>query len=200
MNISIIIPAYNEEKYIGECLAHVLKYKTPAVSEVIVVNNASTDETSAVARRYPGIKVVDEPRKGLTRARQRGLQEATGDLLAYIDADTRMPQFWLPILEREFQSDRELVCLSGPYDYYDLPAARRFLARMFWKIVAIPSYYMIGYLIAGGNFAAKKESLLKIGGFDRQIEFHGEDTNLAVRLQRVGKVKFMSRFFIWTSG
>src|SRR3989338_9632627 len=101
--ISFIIPAYNEEHYIGPCLESVLAYAGDSIEEIIVVNNASTDRTAEVAGAFPKVRVVHEPRKGLTYARERGLKEARGELLAYIDADTRLHARWLPIVTEEFE-------------------------------------------------------------------------------------------------
>src|SRR5689334_1513313 len=73
MKLSVVIPAYNEEKYIGACLDELITTAGSDIYEIIVVDNASTDRTAAVARKYKGVKVVREDRKGLTRARQAGL-------------------------------------------------------------------------------------------------------------------------------
>jgi glycosyltransferase involved in cell wall biosynthesis len=77
MKLSIAIPAYNEEALIGACLeaitASLSRLKlSPSEYEIVVVNNASTDHTKEIASSYPGVRVVDEPHKGLTRARQTG--------------------------------------------------------------------------------------------------------------------------------
>ena len=69
MNISIVIPAYNEEKYIGDCLRSIVATRTDEILEIIVIDNASTDDTAMVAQQFPGVHVVHEPQKGLTRAR-----------------------------------------------------------------------------------------------------------------------------------
>ena len=90
--ISLIIPAHNEEKYIADCLEHVIKNSNGKFFEIIVVNNVSSDKTEEIALKFPGVRVVHEHNKGLTHARQRGYIEAKGDILAYIDADTRMPK------------------------------------------------------------------------------------------------------------
>ena len=92
--ISLIIPAYNEEKYITDCLIHVLKNSGDKFLEVLVIDNASTDMTSAIAARYDNVRIVREDKKGLTSARQRGYLEAKGDILAFVDADTLMPSGW----------------------------------------------------------------------------------------------------------
>src|ERR1700683_4962510 len=93
MTISVVIPAYNEEKYIGACLENIIKFEPENLLEIIVVNNASTDGT-AEAAAFPKTRVVNEPHKGLTWARQRGLLEARGDLIVCVDADSLMPEDW----------------------------------------------------------------------------------------------------------
>ncbi|MFZ2769944.1 MAG: glycosyltransferase family A protein, partial [Minisyncoccia bacterium] len=102
MRLSLIIPAYNEEKYIGTCLEHALRNSKGKFSEIIVIDNASTDSTKDVAEKYLGVRVIREDQKGLTKARQRGYTESTGDIIAYIDADTHMPEKWIDILEENF--------------------------------------------------------------------------------------------------
>lgn len=87
--------------------------------EILVIDNASDDETSAVAAAVPRVRVVDEPRKGLVVARETGRRRASGDVLVYVDADCRAPLTWLERVERRFLHDPSLVALSGPYRYYD---------------------------------------------------------------------------------
>ncbi len=197
--ISLIICAYNEEKYIGECLDFAIKNSHGKFSEIIVIDNASTDDTKAVAEKRPGVRVVREEKKGLTHARQRGFLEAKGDILACIDSDTHMPEGWFERVEKEFEKDKNLAVLSGPYVYYDIPKFQQFLVRVYW-LVAMPVYWLVGYMVVGGNFAIKKEVLEKMNGYDTTIEFYGEDTNIARRAHEFGKVKFMLSHVMYTSG
>jgi glycosyltransferase involved in cell wall biosynthesis len=199
MKISLIIPAYNEEKYIGDCLQSVQKYAMGRLHEVIVVDNASTDNTAAVAGQFPGVKIVREEHKGLTHARQAGLEGATGDIIAYIDADTRISERWLATALGEFEKNEGLVSLSGPARYWDVNAWDRFLIEAGWWITAPLMYQAVGFMIYGANFMAKKSALEAAGGFDKGIEFYGEDTDIARRLSRVGKVKFRMDFYIYSS-
>ncbi|XBS71452.1 glycosyltransferase family 2 protein [Acerihabitans sp. KWT182] len=128
MKLSLIIPAYNEELYLATCLRHAIldlkAHLQPGEFEVIVVNNASTDRTPAVAAEFDNVRLVYEPIKGLTRARQKGLESASGDILAYIDADTRMPAGWVGKVLAAYENDGSLVCVSGPYRYFDLPGSK----------------------------------------------------------------------------
>jgi glycosyltransferase involved in cell wall biosynthesis len=200
MKISIIVPAYNEEKYIGDCLQSITEARTDDITEVIVIDNASTDNTAAIAKTFRGVRVVHEPQKGLTKARQRGLLEAKGDFVAYLDADTRMPPAWPFIVVKEFSRKPDMVCLSGPFHYYDLPALQKIFAETLWALTAPPTYWLTGFMVLGANFIAKREALQKIGGFDTTISFYGEDTDIAWRLSKMGKVKFSMKFFIIGSG
>ncbi len=203
MRLSIIIPAYNEEKFISECLQHVqadvLRCSDAGPVEVLVVDNASTDRTAEIARVINGVRVVHETQKGLTRARQRALNEAQGDILAFVDADTHMPPGWIKRVLTSFAANPNMVCISGPYIYYDAPLLNRIFVRLYWTLLAMPTYWITRYMVVGGNFAAKKSALLEIGGFDTNIEFYGEDTNIARRLSAVGKVKFSMRLPMPTS-
>jgi glycosyltransferase involved in cell wall biosynthesis len=98
MRLSFVVPAYNEEAYLPACLESIceqIRTLPAGTCEIIVVNNASTDRTREVALRYPGVTVVDEPRKGLTFARQAGFAASTGALIANVDADSRLTPGWV---------------------------------------------------------------------------------------------------------
>ncbi len=202
MRVSFVIPAHNEEKYIGECIESILETRKgwEQETEIIIVDNASTDRTREIAEKYPGVRVIYEPNKGLTKARQRGLREATGNLVAYIDADSRVPSAWLRFALAEFSRRPRMVCLSGPFRYHDLPWFDKLLAEAGWYLFAPITYRLVGYMVLGANFIAKKEALIDIGGFDTTIDFYGEDTNIARRLSKIGKVVFKMNFFIYGSG
>lgn len=207
MKLSVIVCAYNEEKYIGKCLESISKAVGTDLLEIIVVNNASNDRTKEIAQAYPKVRVVDEMQKGLTKARQAGLMAAQGDVLAYLDADTLVSKQWYEVLLKEFSQNPNLSCLSGPYIYYGLPNMESFFVRMWtnfwiwiwhWFIFRIAASKH-GYVIMGGNFTATKDALLKAGGFDSSIAFYGEDTDIARRLSLQGKVKFIKEFSVQTS-
>ncbi len=198
--ISLIIPAYNEEHYIGLTLEKAIKHAGSMLQEIIVIDNASTDNTRAVAQSYPGVRVVYEERKGITRARQRGFLEAKGDILAYIDADTLIQPTWVKKIRREFSKNQNLVCLSGPGILYDMPLLPRTVGRIYWYTLAWPLSKIVGFMAYGANFSIRRDIVEKMGGFDTSIEFYGEDTNIARRASELGKVTFTPRFFVYTSG
>jgi glycosyltransferase involved in cell wall biosynthesis len=197
--ISLIIPAYNEEDYLPACLDAVMANVAGKAMEIIVIDNNSTDGTKAVARRYPAVTYVFEAEKGITRARQRGFLSATGDILAYVDADTHPPAGWVEQIWEQFAKNPDLACLSGPYSFYDLSGLRNAISAG-WFVAARPLYSIIGYMLVGGNFAIRRDVLEKMGGFDASIEFYGEDVDIAKRAQKQGKVLFCPRFVMPTSG
>lgn len=129
--ISLIIPAYNEEKYLGACLEATIKNSGGDFLEIIVVDNASTDNTAAIAGSYPNVKVVREERKGLTKARQAGFKASQGEILAYIDADTQMPPNWSKLAKQEFEQNPKLAALSRPYIYYDSTTLQKLLVKLY---------------------------------------------------------------------
>lgn len=200
IKISLVIPAYNEEKYIGACLDYAIKNSRGNFFEIIVIDNASSDRTREIAEKYVGVKVVRENIKGLSHARQRGFIEARGDIIAYVDGDTHMPAGWCDTVLNEFKNNQKLVCLSGPYIYYDIPKWQQLSVKIYWYTLAMPIYLIVGYMAIGGNFAIRRSVLEKMGGFDTSIAFYGEDTNVARRAHAFGKVKFKPGFAMYTSG
>ncbi len=199
LKISLVIPAYNEEKYLGDCLKQAIANSGGRFAEIIVIDNASTDRTREVGASFPGVRVVREDEKGLTKARQRGYLEAKGDILAYIDADTHMPAGWYDQVVGEFVKNNKLACLSGPYIYYDFSVWQQFITKLYWYVLALPFYYSVGYMTVGGNFAIRRTVLDQMKGFDTTIAFYGEDTNIARRASQFGQVLFRPSLVMYAS-
>ena len=204
LKISVIVCAHNEARYLAGCLYSLLA-QTRLPDEILVVNNASSDSTAAVAEQVPSVRVVDEPRKGLVVARETGRRHAAGDVLVYLDADCRAPLTWLQRIEARLERDPDLLGLSGPYRFYDWDWWGRLLIRSYDYSLAPATQGLVKYVLRlgtilyGGNFAVRRDALERIGGFDTSIEFHGEDTNLGRRLYRVGKVSLFHDCWIFTS-
>lgn len=198
MKISLVIPAYNEEQFIGACLDSVIKNSEGKLYEIIVVDNASTDLTAQVASQKPGVKVVYEIRKGTGNARQTGAEVATGNIIAYVDADSKMLPGWVAIIEQVFNNDK-VVLLSGPYKYNDSTRYPNWLLNTMWIIFVPFAYWITGFVGNGGNCIVRKDALMKIGGNDRSIAFYGDDTDLARRLHEVGKTIWRNDFNILSS-
>jgi glycosyltransferase involved in cell wall biosynthesis len=189
---------------LSACL-HSLLAQSRLPDEILVINNASTDDTRAVALGVPRVRVVDEARKGLVIAREAGRLVASGDVLVYVDADCRAPVNWLARVERRFLNDPRLLALSGPYRFYDWDWWGRLLIGAYDATLAPATQFLVKYVLRigtvfyGGNVAVRREALDRIGGFDTSIEFHGEDTNVGRRLFEIGKVGLFPDCYLYTS-
>ena len=207
MKLTIAIPAHNEEAWIGRTLASVTREarRYGSEAEVLVVDNASTDRTAEIACCFPGVRVVREPVKGLSAARQASYLAARGELILNVDADVLIPAGYLERIVRAFDRNPRLVLLSGPYLYYDLSQATQILSMVFYAVGiawgALAQHLLhIGAIAQGGNFAVRRGALARIGGYNASIEFYGEDSDLAKRLARIGLVRFDMRYMVKTSG
>lgn len=202
--ITVVVCAYNEASVLPPCLYSLLA-QTRLPDEIIVVNNASTDDTGKAARAVPGVRVIDEPVKGLVVARETGRRHASGDILVYLDADCRAPLRWVEQIAQRFGRYPALVGVTGPYRFYDWDPTGRALLRAYDVLVAPPTHFAvhwalgIGAVFYGGNFAVRRAALERIGGFDCSIEFHGEDTNLGRRLTPLGAIQVAGGCWVWTS-
>lgn len=197
--VSVVIPAYNEERYIGNALKSLLEQDFQNF-EIIVVDNGSEDKTREIARNF-GAKVVLEEKKTVGSARQRGVLEAKGEIIAMTDADTILPPYWLSRIVEEFQRDKELVAFGGLYQLYSGPILARLWIRYFAHLLWILDKWLSnGYWnIPGCNLAFRKSAFWKVGGFKTYLRI-GEDADLTLRLGKVGKVVLDFRFRVGTSG
>lgn len=204
LTIAAIVCAYNEDRYLSACLFS-LKAQTRPPDETIVVNNASTDRTAIEAHGVPGVSVIDEPQKGLVIARETARRFARADVLAFLDADCRAPIWWIERIERRLAGRSDVVATTGPYRFYDWHRRGSMLIRAYDLLVAPATHWCVhsalnaGAILYGGNFAVRRDALTRIGGFDRTIEFHGEDTNLGRRLTAVGRIALCQECWVWTS-
>lgn len=159
MKVTVVIPAYNEEQYIGRCLAS-LTDQTRRADEIVVVDNNSTDRTAAIAHHY-GATILKEPRQGIWAAARTGYGAASGDIIARCDADSILPQDWLARIEQTFAT-QDVIAVTGPGRFYGAPK---------WLCAIANKLYMDAYFITvgsalkhpplfGSNFALAKTAWL----------------------------------------
>ena len=132
--ISFIIPAYNESALIERCIRSIRREADNLSCEILVVDNGSTDDTVKVAM-LAGARVIFEPRKGVTRARQTGFEKSMNDLIAFIDADSVLPPGWLNRALQAIEGDA--VAASGPVVYFELPLRKRLVGFVFYCLAKI---------------------------------------------------------------
>lgn len=200
--ISVVIPAYNEEKYLPACLRALQEQTYPANRyEIIVVDNASTDATADVARRF-GVRVVHEPVKGVARARQAGFEAARGQVIASTDADTVAPRWWLSRIAEHMEQDPDLGGVYGPVYWFDGGFHERLIMQypVTWALSV--SHRMNRSWWIGSNWAVRAEVFWRVEGF-RDFEVGGllgEDVYIATRVSRVARVLFDPDLVVYSSG
>ncbi len=207
MRISLVIAAHNEEARIADCIASIQRALEmhPSNAEIVVVANACTDKTAEIARGMRGVRVVEEPKKGLSQARSTGFTASDGDIVANLDADIHMSSAWIPFVLNVFATTPNLVALSGPYIYHDLPGLTQWFVKLFYAAAYINSRISMtllgtGAMLQGGNFVVRRSAMEKIGGYNTSITFYGEDTDIARRLMKVGEVRWTFKLPMRTSG
>lgn len=205
MKISFVIPAYNEEKNIVDCIRSIQRStdKVTKDYEIIVVDNNCTDRTKQLAEAA-GARVVQETRKGIVWARSAGLAASKSPLIANIDADNRLPAQWTTWVLGYFEANPKLLALSGPLNYYDASAWIRFWTALFYvvgyAVDRIIGIFTNGSMLQGGNYVVRREAMEMIGGYDTNIEFYGEDTDIGRRVSKIGKVLWTFKLPIDSSG
>lgn len=196
--VSVVIPAYNEEKFIDVILESLVS-QDYSNFEVIVVDNASTDTTALIAEAY-GARVIKENRRGVGFARQAGFEKAKGEIIATTDADTKVPTNWVSSLVKRFQENPEMVAFGGQYKLYSGPLVTRFIFHnIIWPLWLLDRKINNGWSLSGANMAIRREAFFAAQGFDTELRI-GEDAEIALRLRKYGKVIIDHKFLVQTSG
>lgn len=201
MKLSIVIPAYNEEKYISVPLKS-LSEQSFTDFEVIVCLNNCTDNTRGVvedikAKTNLDIKIVEETQKGVSFARNTGFAYAQADIIASADADTYYPKDWTEKIINNFENNNILGVYGSVHmksDKWYMRFSARYLFTIFLKI----SHFFGNYNINGMNFAVRKEAFNKIGGFNTDWK-SAEDIYIGLKLKEIGSVKFDRKMIVYTN-
>ncbi|MGZ9083900.1 MAG: glycosyltransferase family 2 protein, partial [Rhodoplanes sp.] len=204
--VSVVVCTRDRAQDLHRCLAS-LSRCAPAPAEIIVVDNASADDAAeAIARLYPGVRYVREPRAGLSHARNTGVRAASGGIVAFTDDDVEVSADWIARLAAPF-ADSEVACVTGivlPADLSGEAAClfefalgffnkgfsrkrydRSFLNRKWW---CAPDVWRIG---GGGNMAIRRKAFVEVGLFDPRLGAGAsgcsEDSEFWFRLLQAGR-------------
>jgi len=182
--VSVVVCSYNGARVIRDCLEGLSKLKYPDC-EVIVVDDGSTDATGSIAAQYL-CRVIRTENRGLSSARNTGLKEATGEIVAYIDDDAWPDPHLLHYLVETFQST-DHAGVGGP----NLPPAGDGpIADCVANAPGGPVHVLLDDQVAehipGCNMAFRKSCLEAIGGFDPQFRTAGDDVDVCWRLREKG--------------
>lgn len=196
--ISVIIPAYNEEKTIGKCILALIQQRYHHPFEIIVVDNNSTDKTYLIAKSLKVI-VIKEPTPGPAAARNAGVKIAQANLLAFTDGDTVPPPFWLKHIHGTFLSQPSLVALVGTYQFKHTTKLLKLLNLLAFPTVDLVHKLLTGnFAFRGTNFAIKKSVFNQVGGFNPQYRSL-EDVELASRVSKVGEIGYLPKLKVKTT-
>ena len=195
--ISVVVPAFNEESLLPQCLDSLSK-QAYRDFEIIVVAGGN-DRTTAIAQSF-GTIVISQDQKGIAQARQKGFSVARGEIIASTDADAILPTDWLQNIHELFDRHPEAIAAAGHFQLYDGPAFVRFWIKI--SLILMPVILTIApwlWNFGGANFAVKTAAFNKSGGFDLNRAF-GEDIDLCRRLRKYGKVIFAPSLVASVSG
>ncbi len=197
--ISVVVCSHNGSRTIGECCAGLKRLKYPDY-EVIVVDDGSTDGTAAIASRY-GYRVISTPNRGLSHARNTGLEAASGEIIAYIDDDAYPDPHWLAYLVSTFlhTKGRDFAGVGGPNI---APPQDGLIADCVAHAPGGPIHVLLtnrkAEHIPGCNMAFRAAPLKAIGGFDPQFHAAGDDVDVCWRLQQAGwSLGFSPAAVVW---
>lgn len=206
--VSVIVPVFNEEKYISKTL-EALRLQTYANKEVIIVNNNSTDNTEAIIETFikkhklTHFHLLYEGRKGTNYARECARKFATGEVIAQLDADCVPNRKWLHV-GMHYLMNTCAIAVTGPYYYYDTHLINRSMILFLQKLTyplsnQIVQFFKRGAIIIGGNSFIVASYLKKIGGYNTNLTFYGDDVELGKRLIEEGKVLYKNKLQMNTS-
>lgn len=186
LTLAIIIPVYNDARYLEECLDSIA-LQTRRPDEVIVVDNNSTDDPASVAKKYKFVKLITQHKQGIVYARNKGFNTAKSQILGRIDSDTILPPDWVDQIKKFYQDpNHENYAWTGGAVFRNTRYPRLF--GWFQSQIAYRFNRMLlgHYILWGSNMAitSRQWGLVK-----REVclnnHFH-EDLDLAIHLDKHG--------------
>ena len=196
VRLSVVVPAYNEAAFLPATLTSLARQDYPGGYEVIVVDNASTDDTAAVAARH-GARVVHEASPGVCAARQAGTDAARGAVVVSTDADTVHPPDWLSRIDAAFAASDSVVAVAGPCRYQH-PSwwARLYPALLFGAVAGFRRLTGRVVYVTATNTAFRRSAF---PGYDTRLTQGGDELDLLRRLRGRGRVEWLSGNAVVTS-
>lgn len=191
MKLSIVVPAYNEEKLLAQSLASIRDAAAGFDTELIVCDNNSTDRTAEIARQA-GARVVFEPVNQISRARNAGAAAASGEWLVFIDADSFPEDGLFRDLMEVISSERYVG--GGALVRFDDADRLATGAVAVWNLIS----RAMGW--AAGSFVfCSADAFRRIGGFSTEL-YASEEIDFSRKLKRLGRVAILHRHPLRTSG
>ena len=195
--VSVVVCAYDAADTLDDCLTSLDRLSYPDI-EIIVVDDGSRDATGDIARGHPGVQVVELRKGGLSAARNAGLAAASGEIVAYTDADVRVDPDWLTYLVQPMLTS-DVVGVGGPNV---VPADDPWVSQCVARAPGGPTHVMLDDRIAehvpGCNMAFRRDALLAVDGFNPVYVRAGDDVDICWRLQaKKLEIGFAPSALVW---
>ena len=192
--VSVVIPAYNAQDFLGDCLASVLAQRGPFALQVIVVDDGSRDGTVAIARNTAGVHCIEQANRGPSAARNTGVDAATGEFIAFLDADDLWPSGKLANQLALFTAHPQVALVFGDCRQFSASGLRprtefqsNGLGAAAWGGSSIvPRAYaalLANNFITTGSVVVTRQALAEAGGFAEDLRLV-EDLDLWLRIAR----------------
>jgi len=187
IQFSIVIPCYNEARYIADTLRSLQAQTYKGKYEIIVVDNNCTDNTATIAKSF-GVEVVSEKNPGVCWARQKGTEVARGEIAISVDADTLYEPTWLQKIANNFAKHPNAIGVAGPCRYKDGPIWGKIYPHLLFGLVYV-FYLLTGriFYATATNIAFKKALW---PGYNTMMTQGGDELDLIRNLQKRGKMIF----------
>jgi glycosyltransferase involved in cell wall biosynthesis len=192
MDVSIIIPTFNEEKTIGSTIRSVINQDYNGKYEVIIVGGNSTDNTRKVISKFVkkghNIRILSEKKdkSNIARARNIGVNNAKGEIIAFIDAGRVAPRDWLNKIT-DCLKNESVTGVGGSFELSNgLNTIEKFTGLD--KIYRTNQQKKYTDVVCTGNAAFKKQAIIEINGFDEFFARRGENTDFCYRIRKKGKI------------
>ncbi len=194
--ISVVVCTYNGKRLIRDCCEGLREVTYPNF-EVLMVDDGSTDGVGEIPKEF-GFKVIRTPNQGLSRARNVGMENASGEIIAYLDDDARPDPHWLHYLAHTYMTSNH-VAVGGPNIP---PPGDGPIADCVANAPGGPIHVLITDEIAehipGCNFSVRRDALMSIQGFDGTFRIAGDDVDCCWRLQDAGgTIGFSPAAMVW---
>ncbi len=182
-SVSVVIPVLNGARTIGGTLTALMNQSPyPGSVEILVVDNGSTDATGAIVRNFR-VALLSEAKRGPSAARNRGLQTACGDIVAYLDADTLPTRTWLGEIAAPFSDPQVLLVAGRLLAFRPTTLAERYYARAYLDRGLENATLMDFPFAAAANMAVRRSAAQAIGGWDEDF-LAAQDVELSYRLRQ----------------
>jgi len=182
--ISIVVPTYNTSRYIERNI-HNLLSNVPRNTEIIVVDDGSTDPTVSILKRFKNIKLVTRKHTSPAKVRNVGWRKARGDIVIFLDSDCYVTKNWFKEMIKPFK-EKDVIAVSGVY----LSKQKKLISRYIQHQIAYRQSRVKKYTdnLASYSLAVKRKFLVKVGGFPEVYKIaSAEDTELSYRLKKFGE-------------